>query len=130
MRNIVKIAFVVILFVGISCTKEDPIPVDASFTTSINNNTLETGEAFTVYLYDASGEFFTYYKGNTNANTYIPDRILNEGTAISANSDSVEISGYRDAGTYTFAILAASSGNWAEDYEYDVDSISITVVAP
>ncbi len=130
MRNLVKIAFIVILFMGISCTKEDPIPVDASFTTNINNNTLETGEGFMVYLYDASGEFLTYYKGNNDENTYKPDRNINKGVALSANTDSVQISGYNAPGTYTFAVLAASSGNWAEDYEYDVDSISITVVEP
>lgn len=127
MKNykIFMVLFTVAVLVLAACVKEEPGDTSASFTTNISNNTLNTGEEFTVYLYNATGDFLTYFKGSTEENTYGKQGAA--GIPIDADSDSVVVSGYSDAGTYTFTLVARSFGNWSEDVAEDAQSINITV---
>lgn len=138
--------FGVLVFAG--CNKEEPQETSADFTTSIENGTLEEGEGFTVYLDNVTGEFLTYFSGNKQSTIYDPEEPRREGTAIDTEADSIDIRGYRiTADTlvfdgeelindtidgvvhkdFVFTMVAASSGNWSEDYVQDVKSMRITV---
>ncbi len=117
--------FTIAVLVLTACVKEEPGDTSANFTTNISNNTLGTGAGFTVYLDNASGDFLTYFKGDTEESTYGNQGAA--GIAIDADSDSVVVSGYSDAGTYTFTLVARSFGNWSEDIAEDAQSITITV---
>ena len=106
------------------CNKEDPLPVSASFTTNIQNNTLAHNQAFTIYLDEAEGEFLAYFKGDRESNTWG----AGYGTNIALGTDSLRISAYGVEGTYTFTVVATSYGNWGETVAQDVRSIDINVV--
>lgn len=128
MKNNIKyialVFVVVVIFCG--CVNEEPQETSASFTTNIENGTLNTGEGFTLYLTDAKGEFLTYYKGDTEETTY---GIGTKGAALEdPETDSLSISGYPQAGDYTFTLVAISYGNWSEDMAKDEQSITINVV--
>ncbi len=107
------------------CNKEEPMPVSAEFTTDIQNNTLGTGERFTVYTDQVEGEFLAYFKGDKESNTWD----TGYGTTFSMGTDSLIISPYGVEGTYTFTVVATSYGNWGETVNRDVESMEITVVA-
>jgi hypothetical protein len=121
--------FTVIIFLlfTIGCNKEEAITPSADFTTNLQNNTLQRGRAFTVYLNNVQGEFLVYFKGNNEASTYNPEDPTRLGTAFSNDLDSLVIPAYNNAGQYTFTVVASSSGNWAKDYLQDVKSITINV---
>ncbi len=127
-------AAVIMLLVAYACNKEEPVTPSAEFTTNIENNTLNSGQGFVVYLDQTEGEFLTYFRGHRMSSTYDPNDPTREGSAISNDADSVVVAGYPAPSvgtdtTYTFTMVASSSGNWAEDYEQDVKSIDINVVA-
>lgn len=121
-----------ILVVISSCNKEDPLTPSADFTTNIENNTLNAGEGFTVYLDNVQGEFLVYFRGHNLENTYDPDDPTRRGTPFSSELESINIPGYNPTvdTEYVFTVVASSSGNWGEDYVQDVKSISINVVVP
>lgn len=106
-----------------SCTKEDPQPTSAKFTTNIQGD-LAVGEAFTIYLEDATGEFLSYFKGYEEEDSWG----TGYGTNIEVGADSLRISGYAKDSTYTFTVVATSYGNWGETTAQDVQSVEITVV--
>lgn len=106
------------------CNEEAPLPVSATFTTNIQNNTLASNEGFTLYLSETHGEFLTYFKGSNEGNTFG----TGYGTSIELGIDSMRISPYGAEGTYSFTLVATSYGNWGETVEQDVQSIDITVV--
>ncbi|RPI46091.1 MAG: hypothetical protein EHM46_00985 [Bacteroidetes bacterium] len=116
-----------VLAIGLTgCNKEEPLPVSAAFTTSIQGNTLDVGQGFTVYTSDAEGEFLTYFRGDLESTTYG----TGFGASLGIGSDSLVISGYAAAGNYTFTLVATSYGNWGETVAQDVQSIDITVTTP
>jgi hypothetical protein len=115
------------LVFSLACNKEDAIKPSADFTTNIQGNTLEVNQGFTVYLDNVQGEFLVYFRGLTEATTYSATDKSRQGTPFSNDLDSLEIGGYASAGEYQFTIVASSSGNWAQDYEQDLKSITITV---
>ncbi len=117
--------FTVAVLALTACVKEEPGDTSASFTTNISNNTLSTGEEFTIYLERASGDFLTYFKGDIDETTY--GNAGAAGTPVDADSDSITVSGYASAGIYTFTLVARSFGNWSEDMAEDVQSINITI---
>ena len=121
--NIFFLTIALLVLVLTGCNKEAPMPVSAKFTTNIQNNTLTTKQAFTVYLADAEGEFLAYFKGATEENSWG----TGYGIPIDAATDSLNISAYGVEGTYTFTLVATSYGNWGETVEQDVQSIDITV---
>jgi hypothetical protein len=121
-KTILTIVFLMIL---VACNKEDPFPVSAKFTTSIQNNTLTPGERFTVYTSETTGEFLTYFKGDKEGTSY-PDGF---GTTLEVGADSISLSGYSSEGSYTFTLVATSYGNWGETVDQDVQSIDITVTS-
>jgi hypothetical protein len=119
------------LFAGLlllaSCNKEPAIEPSADFQTKLVDNTAYAGETFYMYLDNTSGDFLTLYQGLTGGTTYDPENPAAQGTPIDINSDSIAIT-YRNAGEYQLTLVAASSGNWAEDYEMDVKSMMVNVV--
>jgi hypothetical protein len=117
------LALVALVMLISSCNKEDPLPVDATFTTNIEGNTLETREGFTVYTDQTEGEFLAYYKGDSEENNWG----TGFGTPFEVGTDSLNLPGYAEAGSYTFTIVATSYGNWGETLEQDINSIDITV---
>jgi len=121
------IILVLVVFSLFGCTKEKALKPSADFTTNIQDNTLKTGEEFTVYLENASGEFLVYFKGATEATTYDSADESRLGTVIDSDVDSLVVSAYNNAGQYVFTIVASSSGNWSKDYLQDVKSITINV---
>ena len=124
MRTIAFIsALALFFFAGTSCNKEEPLPVSARFTTSIQNNTLGTKDGFTVYLQEAEGEFLAYFKGGTEETSWG----TGYGIPIDAATDSLRISAYGKEGTFTFTVVATSYGNWGETVDQDVQSVNITV---
>lgn len=123
-RNIILSAIALFFMMGTGCNKENPIPVSARFSTNIQNNTLTTKQGFTVYLEDAEGEFLAYFKGANEENSWG----TGYGIPVDASADSLRISAYGVAGTFTFTLVATSYGNWGETVEQDVQSIDIAVV--
>lgn len=116
---------IVILMIMQACNKEEPLPVSAKFTTTIQNNTLSVGERFTVYMSETTGEFLTYFKGDKEGTSYVGGF----GTSLEVGTDSISLSGYSTEGIYTFTLVATSYGNWGEKMDQDVQSIDITVVS-
>ncbi len=110
-----------------SCTKEPPIKPNAKFSTKLVDNTAYAGETFYIYFTNTSGEFFTLFTGVTDKSTYDPNDPTKTGTAITSVVDSFPITSYNSAGTYPLTLVAASSGNWAEDYEKSVYTLDVTV---
>mgnify|MGYP006311063801 CR=1 FL=1 len=117
-----------VIITTFGCNKEEAITPSADFTTNIQNNTLSTGEFFTLYLDNVQGEFLVYFKGDSEETIYNPDDPTREGTPFSTDTDSLEVAPYNFAGEYVFTVVASSTGNWAEDYFQDTKSITLTVV--
>lgn len=133
-KNFLMLMFGV-LVIAYSCNKEPAIEPKANFSTNIENNTLEPAQGFTVYFHETEGEFVTYFKGDRESKTYSPDDPTREGVFVTKGTDSVTVGGYSAAElsadtTYTFTVVASSSGNWGEEYLQDVQSIQITVSNP
>lgn len=125
MKNI--FAFLTLLLILFACNKEEAIDPSAEFSTSIQNNTLQVGEGFTLFLENTQGDFLVYYKGATEETTYSPTDETRIGTPVSNDVESLEMSGYNNPGQYQFTVIASSTGNWGEDYLEDVKSITINV---
>lgn len=126
MKSLIVITILAIVLV--SCNKEDPITPSAGFTTDIENNTLQVGEGFRVFVEDVTGEFRVYFRGNNLQSTFDADDPTRLGTPFGSDVRSLNIPGYSAAGEYTFTVVASSTGNWAQDFVRDVQSIAITVV--
>lgn len=127
MKRSIIFSVIILLLFAFGCNKEEAIQPSADFTTNLQNNTLQKGKSFTIYLDNVQGEFLVYFKGATEATTYSatdPSRI---GTPFSADLDSLVIPGYSAAGDFVFTVVASSSGNWAEDYLQDTKSVTIKV---
>ncbi len=107
-----------------SCNSEDPLPVSAKYTTNIQNNTLRVGQGFTVYTSETKGEFLSYFRGNSEETTYG----TGYGTSIEVGTDSLVLSTYSSAGTYTFTLVAISYGDWGKTVLSEEQSIDITVL--
>jgi hypothetical protein len=121
---------ILLILAAVSCNKEEPLPVSAKFTTSVQNGTLTATQSFTVYTGETTGEFVTYFKGGKVETTYG----TGFGVAIEPGIDSVLITPYgwsvqasADT-TYTFTIVATSYGDWGETVVQDVQSVDIKVV--
>lgn len=127
MKRIILFSALIILITSFGCNKEEAITPSADFTTNLQNNTLQKGKPFMVYLDNVQGEFVVYFKGNTEETTYNPEDPTRKGVSFSNDLDSLEIPAYNNAGEYVFTVVASSSGNWAEDYFQDTKSITITV---
>lgn len=126
-KNIIcAVAMMILLFTA--CDKEELISPSAFFTTSLENNTVEIDTDFIIYLDKASGEFLTYFKGDKSYNVFAADDYKAKGTQINPGEKELTISGYSDAGLYTFTLVASSAGKWGQTYEQDVYSLDITVV--
>ena len=110
-----------------SCNKEPAIEPNAQFTTKLVDNTAYAGQTFYIYLDNCTGDFFTLYQGLTTGTTYDPENPAAQGTPVDTNTDSLAIT-YRNAGDYQLTFVAASSGNWAEDYLMDVYTVNVNVV--
>ncbi len=121
-RTILTAVFLILL---LGCNKEDPIPVSARFTSSIQNNTLSTGQRFTIYTGETTGEFLTYFKGDKEQNSFGSGF----GISLEVGADSISLSGYSSEGTYTFTLVAISYGDWGKTVSQDIQSIDITVTA-
>ncbi len=130
MKNLIHLITLFSVVIIISCNKEPLVTPSADFSTNITNNTLEVKEPFVLYLDNVQGDYVTYFKGDYEKNTYSPDNPRAEGTFIQDNDelDSVNVTGYANPGEYIFTVVAASSGNWGEDYEKTSKSITIKVV--
>jgi hypothetical protein len=122
---------ILLILAAVSCNKEEPLPVSAKFTTSVQNGTLTATQSFTVYTGETTGEFVTYFKGGKVETTYG----TGFGVAIEPGIDSVLITPYgwsvqasADT-TYTFTIVATSYGDWGETVAQDVQSVDIKVVS-
>lgn len=119
-------ALVFAMLLNWRCTKEEALEPRAEFTLSITDNVGYVMEDIVMRLQNAQGEFLTYYTGDLPNRIYHPDSNLVVGTAIDQSVDSV-IFKYRDPGTFQFTLLAASSGNWTEDYVTDTKTVEITI---
>lgn len=128
MKQLLIFSALIFLLISVGCNKEEAITPSADFTTNLQNNTLEKGTPFTVYLDNVQGEFLVYFKGNTEETTYDPEDPTRIGEPFSVDLDSLEIGGYNNVGEYVFTVVASSSGNWAEDYFQDTKSITINIV--
>jgi hypothetical protein len=117
-----------ILLAAYSCNKEEAITPSADFSTNLQNNTVQRGKSFTIYLDNVQGEFLVYFRGNNEENTYNADDPARLGTPFSNDLDSLVIPAYNNLGDKVFTVVASSSGNWAEDYFQDVKSVTIKVV--
>lgn len=129
MKRILIFSIFFIFLFSLSCNKEDAILPSADFTTNLqNNNTLQKGKSFTVYLNNVQGDFFVYFRGNNEQSTYSGEDPTRVGTTFSNELDSLVIPAYNNIGDKTFTVIASSSGNWSKDYLMDIKSITITVV--
>ncbi len=112
----------------VSCTKEPPLEPNAHFSTKLVDNKAYAGETFYIYLTSTQGEFYTLYPGNTEANTYDPNDPTKTGLNIQTNADSFAITSYNKQGNFPLTLIAASSGNWAEDYKSDMYTLDVNVI--
>ncbi|MGC9342854.1 MAG: hypothetical protein ACP5E3_09155 [Bacteroidales bacterium] len=126
MKRILLTLFAGLLLLA-SCNKEPAIEPSANFNTKLVDNTAYAGETFYMYLDNCTGDFLTLFQGLTASTTYDPDNPAAKGSPVDINSDSIALT-YRNAGEYQLTLVAASSGNWAEDYEMDVKTVMVNVV--
>lgn len=125
MKNSIFILAILTLFlVPQSCNKENPQPTSAQFTTNLQGNTVTAGTRITIYLSNATGEFLTYFRGDSEDNTFG----TGYGTVLEAGTDSLSLA-YFDEGDFTFSLVATSYGNWGKDVSQDVQSLNLSVVA-
>ncbi len=130
MKKIFSLIIICAVTVLVSCNKEPLKSPSADFTTNLQNNTIPVKESFVLYLDNVEGEFLTYFKGDKEETIYSPDNPRAEGVFITDNEvDSVIVNGYNSEGVFKFTLVAASSGNWGEDYETTTKSVDITVTA-
>lgn len=127
MKNKVLYILAISVFFMLSCSEQEPAEVSAEFTTNIVNNTLEVKQNFTIYLDQAKGEYFTYFKGDAPTNVFDPNSFNAKGIAVEEGVDSVLITSYRIPGEYQFTLVATSWGNYGEDFNQEYKSIDITV---
>src|SRR4030042_6526111 len=119
-----------LFFLGLlmwGCNKEEAIEPSADFTTSLTDNIAFVKEPFTIYLNNVIGDFITLYRGDAANTTYDKDSSVVKGISVDKAQDSINVT-YNNAGEYKLTILAASSGNWSEDYLTDAKTIIITVL--
>jgi hypothetical protein len=128
MKRTFIFSVLIFLLVALGCNKEEAITPSADFTTNLQNNAVQRGRSFTIYLDNVQGEFLVYFKGNNDQSTYSADDPTRLGTPFSNDLDSLVIPAYNNLGDKVFTVVASSSGNWANDYFQDVKSITITVV--
>jgi hypothetical protein len=120
----------VFFFLGMlswGCNKEDAMEPSADFTLSVTDNIGYVKEPLIVYLTSVVGDFVTLYKGDAPDRIYSKDSTLVKGIPVDKQLDSMDIA-YNNAGVYPLTILAATSGNWAEDYFTDVKTVQVTIV--
>jgi hypothetical protein len=120
----------VLFFLGMmiwGCNKEDALEPSADFTLNLTDNIGYVKESFTMYLVDVVGDFITLYKGDSPNNTYHKDSTVVRGLSVDKAVDSITVI-YNKAGVYQLTLLAATSGNWAEDYLTAVRTVQITIV--
>lgn len=130
MRKIFSLIIICAVTILVGCNKEPLKSPSADFTTNLQNNTIPIKQSFVLYLDNVEGEFLTYFMGDKENTTYSPDNPKAKGEFISDNEvDSVIVPGYNEEGVFKFTLVAASSGNWGEDYEKTTKSIDITVTA-
>ena len=125
-NNILPILF----FMGIltwGCNKEDALEPSADFTLNLTDNTGYVKEPVTLYLTNVVGDFITLYRGDAANTIYNEDSAIVKGIAVGKNEDSVNVN-YNNAGVYQLTLLAATSGNWAEDYFTDVKTLQVTIL--
>jgi len=125
-NNILPILF----FMGIltwGCNKEDALEPSADFTLNLTDNTGYVKEPVTLYLTNVVGDFITLYRGDAANTIYNEDSAIVKGIAVGKNEDSVNVN-YNNAGVYQLTLLAATSGNWAEDYFTDVKTVQVTIL--
>ena len=128
LRNLITLVFLSAVAFG-SCTKEDMIGPDPSFSTSLidataTDATAYAGEAFWVKVKRTNSEFYSLYKGETGSIFGVQGA---KGETFSITTDSLSVT-YKAAGTYILTIVASSAGNQAADYDQKVDSITINVL--
>jgi hypothetical protein len=120
--------FIALIFFGVlSCQKEPAIAPTAHIRTNLVDNTVAKKIRFRLYLDQSSGDFITYFKGDTPKKTYNKDDLTVTGVIVDENADSIDIAAYTVAGTYTFTLVAKSYGSWGDEELQAVDSIKITV---
>jgi len=130
--SIMKNNYIILTFLFIfglltwGCNKEEALEPSADFTLGLNDNTGYVKEPFTLYLTNVVGDFITLYRGDAPNRIYHKDSTLVKGVPIDKQLDSVEVS-YNNAGVFELTLLAATSGNWAEDYLTDVRTVQITI---
>lgn len=122
LRKIIVLIFLIVVFIN-GCSKDEAQETSAEFTTNITGD-LKTFSSFTVYVQDVKGEFKSYFKGSDSTDTYP----YGNGTPISDDLDSLSVSGYSKAGTYSFTVVARSYGELSEKVDQKVKSIQINVV--
>ncbi len=127
-KKYITISIAGLLLLMVSCVKENPLEPVAEFTTSLTDNTAYVSERFYIYLDKAQGEFLTLFSGKDVNSRYDPENETVKGDFVDVDIDSLEIGYYIAEGKYRLTLVAASSGNWAEDYVIDTFGIDITVI--
>jgi hypothetical protein len=120
----------VLLFLGMlsgGCNKEEALEPSADFSLSLADNTGYVKEPFTLYLTNVVGDFITLYRGDAPERTYGTDSILVKGLPVDKQLDSMKVV-YSSTGVFQLTLLAATSGNWAEDYLTDVKTMQVTIL--
>ena len=109
------------------CNKEEALEPSADFTLSLTDNIGYVKEPLTLYLTNVVGDFITLYKGDAPDRIYSVDSTLVKGIPVDKQLDSINVI-YNNAGVYQLSLLAATSGNWAEDYLTDVKTVQVTIL--
>jgi len=131
--SIMKNNYIILTFLFIfglltwGCNKEEALEPSADFTLGLTDNTGYVKEPFTLYLTNVVGDFITLYKGDAPDRIYSKDSTLVKGVPVDKQLDSLEVT-YNNAGVYQLTILAATSGNWSEDYFTDVKTVQVTIL--
>jgi hypothetical protein len=112
---------------GWGCNKEEALEPSADFTLSLTDNIGYVKEPFTLYLTNVVCDFITLYKGNTPDAIYNEDSTLVKGAQVDKQLDSISVT-YNTAGVFQLTLLAATSGNWSEDYLTDVKTVQVTIL--
>jgi hypothetical protein len=125
LKNILPILFFLGMLIW-GCTKEDALEPSADFTLSLTDNTAYVKEPFTMYLTNVVGDFLTLYRGDAANNVYNVDSAVVKGLPVDKDEDSTTVT-YNASGVFQLTLLAATCGNWANDYFTDVKTVQVTV---
>jgi hypothetical protein len=120
----------VLFFLGMlswGCNKEEALEPSADFTLSLTDNTGYVKEPVILNLTNVVGDFITLYRGDAPERTYNKDSDLVKGFPVDKQLDSISVL-YSSAGVFQLTLLAATSGNWAEDYFTDVKTVQVTII--